>query len=542
MSSKWGALFPKAERSKADFLLDGERAFEAMHAAMETAKDSSHFIYILGWMLDLDIPLVRGDPQSTLINSLTDAASRGVEIRILVWDNPSPPGDYRRKLESAIDRINKLPNAKILGDDNNYFPPQSKAVLSRLQPYVSRLLNYFMGQFRPEAAPEALKIRIGGMEMGFVVTVLLNLVTRQTIGAHHEKVTIVKGKDGLIAFCGGIDYNRNRIEATVGKAVKNFSWYHDTACRLQGPAAHEVLQKFKLRWRYHPQAAGIALAGANEPRPKPSPEPYPFATVVGTYNSPDGKEKLRTFRSAYLAIIDAASRYVYIEDQYMVSLEIAEHLNRKIKENSFERVMFVIQDSNETADIMIPNRKRGEFIQKVIEGASDAQREKVLVTLMDKRYWERDGYHPGVHAKTLIVDDEIAIIGSGNVNRRSLTCDSETSVVVFSDGGMPDQNFARVFRIATWREFMRAAPSSVNFRDWRAYMAELDKGGTSFAKITKYEKDSKDDLDVTLKSYFPTYVAGSLFLGKTPDLTLRDEIDRVFDTAWEYLFEPDAGV
>jgi phosphatidylserine/phosphatidylglycerophosphate/cardiolipin synthase-like enzyme len=542
MSKKWGALFPKAERSKADFLLDGERTFESIHAALETAKESGHYIYILGWMLDLDVPLVRGDPQSTLINRLTEAASKGAEIRILVWDNPSPPGDYRRKLESAIDRINKLSNAKVFGDDNTYFPPQSKAVLSKLQPYVARLLNYFMGQFRPEAAPEALKIRVGGMELGFAVMVLLDLVTRQTIGAHHEKVTIVKGKSGLIAFCGGIDYNRNRIQATVGKVVKHFSWYHDTACRLQGPAAHEALEKFKLRWRNHPQASAIALTGANEPRPKPSPQPYPFATIVGTYNSPDGREKLRTFRSAYLAIIDAASRYIYIEDQYLVSLEIAEHLNRKIKENGFERVMFVIQDSHETSDIMIPNRKRGEFIQKVIEGANAAQREKVLLTLMDKQFWERDGYHPGVHAKTLIVDDEIAMIGSGNVNRRSLTCDSETSVVVFSDDGMKDQSFARVFRVATWREFMRSAPGSVNFRDWRTYMSELAQGGTTFAKITKYQRDSKDDLDVTLKSYFPTYVAGSLVLGRTPDPTLRAEIDRVFETAWQHLIEPDAGI
>ena len=39
-------------------------------------------------------------------------------------------------------------------------------------------------------------------------------------------------------------------------------------------------------------------------------------------------------------------------------------------------------------------------------------------------------FHESVHSKVIVIDDEVAIIGSGNCNRRSLTWDSETSMVI----------------------------------------------------------------------------------------------------------------
>ena len=96
----------------------------------------------------------------------------------------------------------------------------------------------------------------------------------------------------------------------------------------------------------------------------------------------------------------------------MVNLDVARVLNKVIKKPKFERLTLAIQASDETSDILIPNRKRGEFYQAVIDGAAQAEKDKVLLALPDKRYWEYLQYHPGMHSKTLIVDDEIAIIGS----------------------------------------------------------------------------------------------------------------------------------
>ncbi|MDQ3880901.1 MAG: hypothetical protein M3295_07510, partial [Chloroflexota bacterium] len=99
------------------------------------------------------------------------------------------------------------------------------------------------------------------------------------VGAHHEKVVIVKNSKGLVGFCGGIDFNSGRVMVEINGRTHWFSSVHDNACRLEGPAAHELLQRFKRRWRHHPIASRTALGGENEPKPAPRRAPYPYAKV-----------------------------------------------------------------------------------------------------------------------------------------------------------------------------------------------------------------------------------------------------------------------
>src|SRR5215831_473296 len=60
-------------------------------------------------------------------------------------------------------------------------------------------------------------------------------------GAHHQKLVLVYGKEGLIAYCGGVDLNPDRLTAL-----------YDVHCRIKGPIAQELLQVFNERWLNHP--------------------------------------------------------------------------------------------------------------------------------------------------------------------------------------------------------------------------------------------------------------------------------------------------
>ena len=93
------------------------------------------------------------------------------------------------------------------------------------------------------------------------------------IGSHHQKVLIVKGSEGLIAFCGGIDINPDRIHnvgATFGCT------FQDVHCRIKGPAAHDLLKIFLERWKDHPDSAqpagkpNVPLLGWTDDPVKPS--------------------------------------------------------------------------------------------------------------------------------------------------------------------------------------------------------------------------------------------------------------------------------
>src|SRR5439155_286782 len=71
-----------------------------------------------------------------------------------------------------------------------------------------------------------------------------------------------------------------------------------------------------------------------------------------------------------------------------------------------------------------------------------------------------------VHAKAVIVDDVVALIGSDNMNRRSWTHDSELSIAVLDDEEDPREprdpagrgdrarRFARDLRLRLWREHL----------------------------------------------------------------------------------------
>jgi phosphatidylserine/phosphatidylglycerophosphate/cardiolipin synthase-like enzyme len=58
-----------------------------------------------------------------------------------------------------------------------------------------------------------------------------------------------------------------------------------------------------------------------------------------------------------------------------------------------------------------------------------------------------------VHSKVMIVDDEFTLIGSANLNQRSMTHDSEVAVGILDAGN----NFAKELRMRLWSEHLEVA-------------------------------------------------------------------------------------
>jgi phosphatidylserine/phosphatidylglycerophosphate/cardiolipin synthase-like enzyme len=97
-----------------------------------------------------------------------------------------------------------------------------------------------------------------------------------------------------------------------------------------------------------------------------------------------------------------------------------------------------------------------------------------------------------VHAKVVVIDDVIAMIGSDNMNRRSWTHDSELSIAVLDGredereprdpGGLGDgaRTFARDLRLSLWREHLGATSDDglvdahEGFERWREQADALD--------------------------------------------------------------------
>ena len=72
-------------------------------------------------------------------------------------------------------------------------------------------------------------------------------------GSHHAKLSVVRRAGGLVAWVGGIDVHVNRLVTQAHTEVgTGQEQYHDVQCRVEGPAAREVLRTFISRWNDHP--------------------------------------------------------------------------------------------------------------------------------------------------------------------------------------------------------------------------------------------------------------------------------------------------
>ena len=138
-----------------------------------------------------------------------------------------------------------------------------------------------------------------------------------------------------------------------------------------------------------------------------------------------------------------AKKSVYMEDQYMVSCEIAGWLNEKLRnDNNFKVTIVTQHDEFAKEDMKIPKRKRSEFIRKL-------EYQILNPNNLQIKYLDKTKAPPltNVHSKIYIIDEEedgLAFIGSSNCNRRSMTNDSETGAFIFDDKN--SGNFVNAFK------------------------------------------------------------------------------------------------
>jgi phosphatidylserine/phosphatidylglycerophosphate/cardiolipin synthase-like enzyme len=548
VQQKWHQLFPDATSNLAEYLVDGTSTFASYVKAIETAQQPGHYIYILGWMLDIDFPLagtlnprygkkdetyLNGD--KTLLKLLTAAANRGVEIRVLIWNNPF----YLDKNRRSVEALNKLPNTKIFIDSYTYTPQAAINTIRRIENDARELIK----KVAPILLNPASRVKeLYNVSPADVFNQLLYYLNKKNIGSHHEKNLVVKGREGLISYCGGIDINQNRFKS-----------YHDTACKVKGPEAHAILNKFIKRWKNHEEARPYTLAGSKDSKPVslgPVVGEITSAKIVGTYNSPDGKDRDRSLKQAYLKAIVNARNYIYIEDQYMVNLDVAKELNKKIKDYFFKKLIIVIQDSRETTDILIPDRKRGAFYNAVLANTTPEEKNKFSLFMIDDDLAKSRNTHPGLHSKTLIVDDELVIIGSANVNQRSFTLDSETSLIVFNgENSYYRDNFAYKFRHSLWRDFV-INNSTFSQITWEEFVRNVNS--VDGYSILRQYRNSIEDLDIRIidkikslsvpLTYGVTQVFGKDFgtaIRATSILNSPVAIKQIFDIIWENIIDPE---
>lgn len=494
--------------NSARYLIRGVAAYDAMADAMATATSADHFIFLAGWSVTLDFPLA--DPPNetlTMGKLLAKRSAAGVKIRGLYWRQADELASAVTKFGSTRAAIIALtPGGPLIG----------AGLLAQLALFdrtsvTSRSILGLEGQnFNEVKFINSLPTGIGILDKHGAL-----------LGSHHQKILLVNGSKGLIAFVGGIDVFPDRVwpNGTNGSTSLG-SPYEDVHCQIKGPGAQEVLKVFVERWNKCgvPEATKDSTAWM---------ETAPNATVAGatsavqighTHGNPACAPPKKTAKAMILKAIKSASRYIYVEDQYLVNLEAAAALNAMVPK--LEHITILIPHWK-ISDLLQCTYRRRKFINQLYAGLSDADKKKVGIYCLKPA----GGRFTYVHSKFWIIDDQVAIIGSANCNRRGWDSDSEIvgGVSEVVDSTRTEIGFAHALRMDLWAHFL-------GVKRWQLHdpVASVAywRQPPALATIEPYDSVSNDSYDLDKLSQ--TGVSG----------VVHGMLQSTYDAAWELIDPP----
>jgi phosphatidylserine/phosphatidylglycerophosphate/cardiolipin synthase-like enzyme len=301
-------------------------------------------------------------------------------------------------------------------------------------------------------------------------------------GSNHQKFACLRQPEDRRAVIGSADVHTGRWD-TSGHQPRDPARYgkptHEVGVLIEGPAVWDLEITFVERWN---DATRTRLLPATPPLPSLSIPPAPTQgpgtqaiQVLHTYGrtsrgySWSGPGEY-TIWASYLNALHRATSYVYIEDQYFLPFDfpprfagdpgpgrssdlvfqLGEAITRGVK------VLVVVPSASEEPG-PIPKFQKYQrdvgvaYLQKVaaVTGRPDHFTIAALSNGVEDIY---------VHAKVMIVDDEFVVLGSANVNQKSMTHDSEVDIAVVD----ADNRFVKDLRKALWAEHLAVQPSAVD--------------------------------------------------------------------------------
>lgn len=216
----------------------------------------------------------------------------------------------------------------------------------------------------------------------------------------HRKIVIC---DGNVGFLGGINLHDPATKRGAGKDA-----WHDQHARIDGEPVRKLQRHFLENWTY--------AGGAFRLTAKSTPAYFPSArgTTEGVptqilASGPD--DETAPLHAFFIAAISIARRRVWIETPYLVPDEPLETALR----------ISVLRD----VDVQVIVPKQGD---------------SKIVTAASRTYCDalgRAGVHifeygpPMLHAKTMVIDDTVAVVGTANLDNRSFRLNFEVAAAFY---------------------------------------------------------------------------------------------------------------
>lgn len=486
------------------------------HDIFDAICQAQRLIYITGWSVWDKVRLVRDASSAaeyTLGELLKSKSQEGVRVLLLLWDDPTSRSILGYKTDGIMQTHDE--------ETRRFFKHSSVQVL--LCPRFAGKRHSWIKQREVE-----------------------------TIYTHHQKTVILDADAGcnrrkIIAFVGGLDLCDGRYDTPHHPLFRSLEKehkddyhnptftgnvagcprepWHDMHCKIDGPAAYDVLTNFQDRWlkaaKPHgikklkmsyddallkieriPDILGISDApclGENDPEawhvqvfrsidsnsvkgfPKDSRDALQKNLVCGKNVLID-----MSIHTAYVKAIRAAQHFIYIENQYFIGssfnwtsyknlgadniipMEIALKIANKIRANERFAAYIVVPMWPEGVPTGAATQRILFWQHKTMQMMYETIYKALVEVGLEEAFTPQDYLNffclgnreavdgsetPGttsptaantpqahsrknrrfmiyVHSKGMIVDDEYVILGSANINQRSMEGTRDTEIAM----------------------------------------------------------------------------------------------------------------
>ncbi|CAA3018136.1 phospholipase D gamma 1-like [Olea europaea subsp. europaea] len=480
----------------------------------DAIRQARRLIYITGWSVWHKVRLIRDDNSMssiTLGELLRSKSQEGVRVLLLVWDDPTSGSILGYKTDGVMQTHDE--------ETRRFFKHSSVQVL--LCPRVAGKRHSWMKQ----------------REVGVIYT-------------HHQKTVIVDADAGnnrrrITAFLGGLDLCNGRYDTPQHNIFRTLqTWHaddyhnptfagsvtgcpreawHDLHCKIDGPAAYDVLTNFEERWLKAAKPQGIKklkmsyddallrleripdVLGLTDAPFVSDDDPQSWHVQVfrsidsnsvrGFPKDPKeatmrnlvcGKNVLidMSIHTAYVEAIRAAQHFIYIENQYFIGSSYNWSTNKDVGANNLIPIEIALKIASKiraherfAAYIVIPMWPEGNptgaatqrilfWQHKTMQMMYETIYQALVEVGLENSYSPQDylnfyclgnrealdtGYPSErqsaantpqglsqknrrfmiyVHSKGMIVDDEYVILGSANINQRSMEGTRDTEIAM----------------------------------------------------------------------------------------------------------------
>lgn len=237
----------------------------------------------------------------------------------------------------------------------------------------------------------------------------------------HRKICVIDNETG---FTGGL----NLADEYINRK-KRFGFWKDSALMIKGPAVYSLTVTFLKMWAYvsgeEPDYAAFKPSVICRECSQSFVQPYA--------DSPLDNENVSEF--AYFNVLSGAEKYVYITTPYLII------------DNEMITNLQLAAKSGVDVRIIVPGIPDKKLVFKVTQSYY-----KVLIDAGVKIYEYKPGF---IHSKMYVSDDKVAIIGSANMDYRSLYLHFENCCAFYNSDIIKDVKADMLDTIEQCREITR---------------------------------------------------------------------------------------